>query len=63
MKEYRVGIIGLGQRGLNMTKQIVDIEGVKVTAVCDLYQDRIERICEVIKEKTGYVPTLCTVNI
>ena len=62
MKEYRVGIIGLGQRGLNMTKQIVDIEGVKVTAVCDLYQDRIDRICEVIKEKVEYVPSLCTDN-
>lgn len=62
MKEYKVGIIGLGQRGLNMTKQIVDIKGVKVTAVCDLYKDRIERICEIIKEKTGNVPSLCTDN-
>jgi len=62
MKEFRVGIIGLGQRGLNMTKQVVDIKGVKITAVCDVYEDRIDQICEVIKERTGEVPVLCTTD-
>ena len=62
MKKFRVGIIGLGGRGVNMTKQVMEIEGVEIVAVCDWFQDRIERICDVIKEKTGDVPVICTTD-
>ena len=42
MKNLNVGIIGLGCRGSSMLKDIVlQIPGVSVSWVCDLYEDRV----------------------
>lgn len=60
MKEFKVGIIGLGQRGDSMTKLVADIEGVKIAAICDVYQDRIETMCKFLEENKGYTPEICT---
>ena len=63
MKEIKVGIFGLGGRGRNLLKNnIVDIENVKVTAFCDLYEERIEQSIEIMKEKGKEIPSLCTQN-
>ena len=43
LKPVRVAVIGLGGRGYGMLKDIVlPQKGVWVTAVCDLYQDRVD---------------------
>ena len=40
MENIKVGMIGLGQRGLRMLEDcILQQEGIAVTAVCDLYED------------------------
>ena len=39
----RVGIIGLGQRGMGPLKRMSFIEGVKIVAICDLHQERIDK--------------------
>ena len=39
----RVGIIGLGMRGRGPLKRMAFIEGVKIVAICDLHQDRVDR--------------------
>ena len=62
MKEIRVGVIGLGQRGVGMTRGVSNIEGVKVTAICDLYQDRIDAVSKSLQENKGYAPVLETKN-
>ena len=39
----RVGIIGLGMRGKGPLKRMSFIDGVKIVAICDLHQDRIDK--------------------
>jgi predicted dehydrogenase len=39
----RVGIIGMGMRGKGPLKRMAFIDGVKVVAICDLYQDRVDK--------------------
>lgn len=61
MKELKVGVIGLGARGYDMLHHVIDFP-IKVTAVCDLYEDRVERAADLINEKKGYVPMLKTTD-
>ncbi len=61
MKKLKVGIIGLGNRGRSVTRDVlVDVENIEITALCDLYDDRIEEVAEIINEKCGYKPALFT---
>lgn len=62
MKEFRVGVIGLGQRGRSMAHIVSRVEGVKITAVCDLFEDRMEYFCDKVEEKKGYRPSLMTTD-
>lgn len=57
MKQYKVGIIGLGARGTDLTKHIVmPRDYVTVTAICDIYQDRIDHIADHIVAEGGERP-------
>ncbi len=47
------GFIGLGGRGQGMLKELISVDGVKVTAVCDKYDDRANLGAEIVKEVTG----------
>ncbi len=40
MKETDIGIIGTGNRGMFLLSVLCGIKGVRVSAVCDLYEDR-----------------------
>ena len=43
MEHLRVGIIGLGQRGFSMVSDVFpQIDMIRVTAVCDFYEDRVK---------------------
>lgn len=57
MKKLKLGIIGLGQRGGNMTGTILACEDAEIVAICDVYEDRRKEISEKIKEKSGNAPT------
>lgn len=39
----RVGIIGIGNRGIGGVQRLRRIEGVQITGICDIEQDRVER--------------------
>lgn len=41
--EINVGIIGFGIMGSRNAKTILEVPGVKLVAVCDLYKGRLER--------------------
>ncbi len=53
----KIGYIGLGNRGTSMLKTILDsFSEVEITAVCDVYEDRVERTIKLVEEKTGKTP-------
>lgn len=60
MKEFKVGVIGLGLRGAWWAKDMLtEFENVRVTAICDLYDDRIDACKKELEEK-GHAVKLCT---
>jgi hypothetical protein len=50
----RVGVIGLGHRGVESMLMTASVPGVKITAICDLYEDRVSDGLEALKENMGY---------
>ena len=51
-KIINIGVIGLGQRGPGLMGQLARMtDKVKITAVCDLYPDRVEVARKKLKEK------------
>ena len=59
-RKVRVGIIGLGARGLSILEDILlpmyDRGLIDILGVCDLYEDRREAAARIITEKTGRRP-------
>ncbi|MDD4870083.1 MAG: Gfo/Idh/MocA family oxidoreductase [Kiritimatiellae bacterium] len=51
MDKVRIGLIGLGARGTAALKRLSCIENVEITALCDQYEDRVERSQKIIEEK------------
>ena len=61
MKKIRFAVIGLGQRGHSVLKSVMlNFDEIEVTAVCDLYQDRVDDAAELVKEKKGNTPFATT---
>lgn len=58
MEQVKVGVIGLGQRGVGLTKTMLACEECEIVALCDLYRDRLENAQAIVKEKRGNEPTL-----
>ncbi|MBQ4355013.1 MAG: Gfo/Idh/MocA family oxidoreductase [Clostridia bacterium] len=52
---FRVGVIGLGGRGHGHVRGILtERDDTIVTAVCDVYEDRMQRTADFCKEKKGW---------
>ena len=43
MDTVRIGIVGLGMRGVSAVYRFAHIPGAKVTALCDITQDKVDR--------------------
>ena len=43
MEQIKLGFIGLGGRGSGLADLVAAMEDVHIAAVCDVYQDRIDR--------------------
>lgn len=52
LDKVRIGIIGLGMRGPGAVDRMSFIENVEIVALCDQYDDRVEK-CQKILEKKG----------
>ena len=52
----RLGIIGLGGRGLGQTETLIQMPDVEVVAVCDVYEDRVEKGKDLIYKHRGVYP-------
>ncbi|MGN1039911.1 MAG: Gfo/Idh/MocA family protein, partial [Candidatus Fimimonas sp.] len=51
MEKLEIGIIGLGQRGRGLMTNILNINYVQITAICDIFDDRIDAASERIVGK------------
>lgn len=50
--EIHLGVIGVGSRGKYMMRQFLRVPGVKVTALCDVYEPRFAEGREITGEET-----------
>lgn len=60
MNKIKVGIFGLGLRGFSLMKHVCNVENVRITALCDLYPERIDRAIDYMKEKNIEIPSFTT---
>ena len=56
MEHVRVGMLGVGSRGTAAVRRLVKIDGVEITAVCDLVPERVARVKKMVKEARGREP-------
>lgn len=59
MKKLKIGIIGIGGRGWGLLKTICGCKQVEVTAICEIYPDRLKKAIDFVRENgncesTGY---------
>ncbi len=47
----RVGYVGLGGRGQGQMSLSLDMDDIDVVAVCDVYEDRVQKGLDIIREK------------
>lgn len=52
-RTLHVGVLGLGSRGIPQLKVIHSMADVKVCAVCDVYEDRVQAGLEIAKDALG----------
>ena len=54
----KIGYIGLGNRGTSMLRNVLDCfkDRVEIVAVCDLFEDRVQKGIDLVKEKAGNTP-------
>lgn len=54
MEKIRMGVVGYGQRGSHVTvNSLHQIPEIEITAICDLYQDRVDKGVKENEEKFG----------
>ena len=56
MKQYNVGAIGLGNRGYALLSSMMACPECKIVALCDLYEDRVERASKLVEERQREAP-------
>lgn len=63
-QKVKLGVIGLGCRGLGIINAVLvrmaELGSIEISAVCDLYEDRVKAAADSIKEKTGKEPFTST---
>lgn len=50
MKEVRIGVIGCGPRSVGLIRQSLNIEGFKITAVCDKIEPLVQKAAAVLND-------------
>lgn len=55
-EKLRIGMIGMGCRGREVMKTVLGIDGVSISFICDLYDDRTEAARAEIEKRQGFSP-------
>ncbi len=50
IQTVRIGFIGLGNRGSSAVERYTYIDGVEIVALCDVFEDRVERSQEMLQK-------------
>ena len=58
-RKLRIGVAGLGQRGYGLLHTIIACEDGEVAAVCDVYDDRLQRAADETEKLAGKRPVVC----
>ena len=53
MDEIRIGLVGLGHRGLHWLRMLERIEGYRITALCDPIESLHERALDALDDRQG----------
>lgn len=56
MNKVKVGIIGLGQRGVELLSTMLFCEEADIVAVCDVYPDRVQKAIEQVQKERHMTP-------
>ena len=56
MAKMRAGVVGLGCRGYVLLETILATDDADIVAVCDVYEDRVQRAKDKVKEISGKTP-------
>ena len=56
-RKVKVAVIGVGNRGLGMIQSVISkFADVEITAVCDLYPERVEKAIAEVEQRVGNTP-------
>ncbi len=61
MREIKVGVVGLGVRAKGNIGIMLEVPGVVITAVCDVYEDRCKEAAQIV-EKAGQATPFQSTN-
>lgn len=50
-KKLKFGVVGLGARGSGLLNMLMRVEKAEIVAVCDTYEDRVDKAIERIREE------------
>jgi hypothetical protein len=62
LKRVRVGVVGLGSRGVGAVHRLAIIPGVEVAAICDIRRERVEGELKWFKENGKSAPKVFCEN-
>lgn len=60
MEQVRIGFVGVGGMGTNHVHQLLQVDGARITAVCDVRAEHAERAAKMIEEAGQPRPALFT---
>ena len=58
LDEVRFGLIGVGERGFDHVRSLTMLDGVRIAALADLYDDMLEKSAAEVESTRGYRPDL-----
>ena len=57
MEKVRFGVVGLGDRGYGLLRDVlVKMDEVEIVAVCDVFDDRVQQAIELVQKEKGNTP-------
>ena len=56
MREIKTAVVGLGARGQSNLKTVLNMKGINIVSVCDVYADRCDEAEQIVFEKLGTKP-------